>query len=245
MRELAGLLRSLVIYYGQFWRNANRRRFYGQFVRAGSLCFDIGAHVGDRVRTFRQLGARVVAVEPQPLLQTVLRALYGRDRDVVLRSLGVGSVAGRLTLSVSSRSPTLSTLSKDWIAEVQADQRFRSTEWDRQLEIEVTTLDALVARYGAPAFCKIDVEGFEQHVLQGLSTPLAALSFEYIPVSVERAVACVTRLTELGNYEFRHSVRETMRWADPRWLSAAEICAGLRALPLEDPSGDVYARLIS
>ena len=31
-----------------------------------SLAFDIGAHVGDRTAAFRRLGARVVAVEPQP-----------------------------------------------------------------------------------------------------------------------------------------------------------------------------------
>ena len=43
-------------------------RLYGQFVRPGDLVFDIGAHVGDRVASFRRLGARVVAVEPQPAL---------------------------------------------------------------------------------------------------------------------------------------------------------------------------------
>jgi hypothetical protein len=37
-----------------------------RFVRPGDLAFDIGSHVGDRVSSFRRLGARVVAVEPQP-----------------------------------------------------------------------------------------------------------------------------------------------------------------------------------
>ena len=39
-------------------------RLYRQFVRSGDLVFDVGAHVGDRVASFRRLGARVVAVEP-------------------------------------------------------------------------------------------------------------------------------------------------------------------------------------
>ena len=57
-----------------------------QFVKRGDLVFDIGAHVGDRVAAFRRLGARVVAVEPQPALGAHARLLYGRDRDVVDRA---------------------------------------------------------------------------------------------------------------------------------------------------------------
>jgi hypothetical protein len=44
---------------------ASRLRFYGAFVSAGDLVFDVGAHVGNRTAVFLELGARVVAVEPQ------------------------------------------------------------------------------------------------------------------------------------------------------------------------------------
>ena len=54
-------------------------RLYAEFVKPGDLVFDIGAHVGDRVRAFRRLGARVIAIEPQPALARTLRLLYGRD----------------------------------------------------------------------------------------------------------------------------------------------------------------------
>ena len=64
-----GLSRSLAVYYGPFWRRGRLSRFYGQFLSPGDLAFDLGAHVGNRVRVFRRLGARVVAVEPQPDLR--------------------------------------------------------------------------------------------------------------------------------------------------------------------------------
>lgn len=51
--------------------------FYGRFLGAGELAFGIGAHVGDRSASFRRLGARVVAVEPQqPRLLRALRLLF-------------------------------------------------------------------------------------------------------------------------------------------------------------------------
>ena len=39
---------------------------YRRFVGPGDLAFDIGSHVGDRIGAFRRLGARVIALEPQP-----------------------------------------------------------------------------------------------------------------------------------------------------------------------------------
>jgi len=94
VRRGLGIARSLAIYYGQVWRNPRRAAFYGQFMKPGSLCFDVGAHVGDRVRTFRRLGARVVALEPQPHFASVLRTLYGRDAGVAVFGPGLGPSGG-------------------------------------------------------------------------------------------------------------------------------------------------------
>jgi hypothetical protein len=42
-----------------------RLTFYRNFIRNGDLCFDIGANIGTRTEAFLELGAKVVAVEPQ------------------------------------------------------------------------------------------------------------------------------------------------------------------------------------
>ncbi len=74
-----GLGRSIAVYYGNPLKLRRMQRFYAQFIQPGDLCFDIGAHVGNRVLVWSRLGARIVAVEPQPACLALLRRLYGRS----------------------------------------------------------------------------------------------------------------------------------------------------------------------
>lgn len=240
-RERWGLWRSLLMYYGIPGRQARMRRIYGQFIQPGDLCFDIGAHVGNRLRAWQALGARTVAVEPQPLLMETLRRRYGHDPDITLIEEAIGAESGEATLHISTRTPTVTTLSRDWISRVQEDPSFRSVQWDRQVNVPVTTLDALIARWGEPRFCKIDVEGFELAVLQGLSCPLAALSFEYIPATMDIALDCIRRLEELGEYEYNLAPGETHRLQSQRWWPPEQMLEELQRIT--HGSGDVYARL--
>ena len=94
VRTARATIRSLRIYYGDKRRAAAMDRLYGDFVRPGDLVFDVGAHVGDRVASFRRLGARVVAVEPQPAMVRVLRLLYGRSKSVAIEAVAVGREPG-------------------------------------------------------------------------------------------------------------------------------------------------------
>jgi len=107
--------------------------------------------------------------------------------------------------------------------------------------VPVTTLDALIAEHGVPAFCKIDVEGSELAVLQGLSQPLPALSFECIPAARALSLACLARLQALGDYEFNWSWGEEAKLAYQDWCRYPDIEAHVQALSCAR-SGDIYAR---
>ncbi|MEO1511628.1 MAG: FkbM family methyltransferase [Planctomycetota bacterium] len=69
--------------------------FYARFVSRGSLVFDIGANVGNRTGVFRQLGARVIAVEPQPHCLNRLRGSFGHDPEVTLEAVALGPELGQ------------------------------------------------------------------------------------------------------------------------------------------------------
>ena len=105
------------------------------------------------------------------------------------------------------------------------------------------TLDVLIARYGVPAFVKIDVEGAEPAVLSGLTRVVPALSFEFVPGAIDEVRACLERLGVLGRYEFNWSSGESFRLASSEWLSADELIASLETAHGRQRSGDVYARV--
>src|SRR5689334_11334741 len=159
LRRGYGIARSTAIYRGNPLKLRRARAFYRQFIQPGDLCFDIGAHVGDRLGHFLSLGARVVAVEPQPRLIAGLKRRFGNDPRVALVDAALGATSGKAKLAIDPAHPTVATLSADYIAQAGESRGFRGVRWREEVEVEVTTLDALIAAHGMPTFCKIDVEG--------------------------------------------------------------------------------------
>lgn len=238
-----GIARSLRIYHRDAARRARMDALNAQFVRPGALVFDIGAHVGDRVAGFRRLGARVVAVEPQPAAMRALRLMFGRDAGVTLAPVAVGATRGKVQLHINSRNPTVSTASRAFIDAAQDAPGWRGEDWDSVTEVPLVRFDDLIAEHGLPDFTKIDVEGYEAEVLAGLSQPVSALSFEFTTLRRDTALETLARLEGLGTYEFNLCIGETHSFEFPAWGSGDAVAAFLRAAPDALNSGDVYARL--
>lgn len=240
LRALRGVMRSLWLYYVHR-RNRRMDLFYRDWVSHGSLAFDIGSHVGDRIACFRRLGARVIAVEPQPAMVRTLRWLYGRDRQVYIEPVAVSQACGHASLRLNLSNPSVSTLSQNLIAAARDAPMWRDQCWDAQLGVACTTLDTLIACHGLPRFIKIDVEGLEADVLAGLSHPVEALSFEFTTIQREVAQAAIAECLRLGFTRFNAVMGESFQYVHPGWLEADAMQHWLRALPLSANSGDVYA----
>lgn len=240
IRTARATLRSFRIYYGDRKRAAAMDRLYGGFVRSGDLVFDIGAHVGDRVASFRRLGGRVVAVEPQRAMVRALRLLYGRDKDVMIEAVAVGREPGRVRMLINSDNPTVSTASSAFVAAANGAPGWESQRWGEAAEVEVTTLDALIEKHGVPAFIKLDVEGFEAEALGGLTQAVCALSFEFTTIQTDVALACIERCAALGYARFNAALGESQAMVG-EWVGTQEIAAWLTALPQAANSGDIYA----
>jgi FkbM family methyltransferase len=230
----------LHIYYGDKARAAAMDRLYADFVRPGDLVFDVGAHVGNRVASFRRLGARVVAVEPQHAMTRVLRLLYGLSRKVTIEEVAVGREPGRARMLINTDNPTVSSVSEAFVDAARGAPGWETQSWTKSAVIDVTTLDALIAKHGRPAFIKLDVEGFEAEALRGMSRAVPALSFEFTTIQREVAFACVERCKTLGYTRFNAALGESQTLVS-EWMNADAITRWLADLPQSANSGDVYA----
>ena len=234
VRDLPGIRRFL-------YKRAERRRIdelsalYRPFIDRGDLVFDVGAHHGLRTDGFLALGARVVAVEPQRSALDVLEKRFGRNRRVEIVPKAAGAEEGEAELNIAADASTISSIEPDWNR-----QRFPDQQWDRTETVPVTTLDRLIDEFDLPAFIKLDVEGYEPQVLEGLSRPVPALCFEWIPQATDRLERCIRRLQDLGLTAFAHSFYESYVFEDG-WVTGQELRRALS--DLDDPEiwGDVYA----
>jgi FkbM family methyltransferase len=217
-----------------------RKKFYSQFIKANDLCFDVGANIGNRTKTFLELKARVIAIEPQESCVNILTKKFGSE--ITIEKVGLGPENTTMEMFIANES-TISTVSKEFIEKTK-DNKFKNNSWNDKVRITITTLDDLIKKHGNPSFCKIDVEGFESEVLKGLSIPIQKVSFEYnIPEMMENVTKCINKLNELSNnYQYNYSKGESMQFELPEWKSYEEFKIIIESENFTSSDfGDIYA----
>lgn len=216
--------------------------FYSQFLPAGENCFDVGANVGNRVKVFLKLGAKVVAVEPQRECQRILKSIFAGRPNFTLVPKAMGAAEGEAEIVIADVS-TVSSMSQEWIEKVQSTKKFGDVQWTRKQTVPVTTLDKLIDQFGIPAFIKIDVEGYEYQVIQGLSRPVRSLSLEFTPEFLDSTLRCIQHLAKLGEIRVNYALGESMNLASAEWLTVVEgtkVLEGFR--DRREVFGDLYVR---
>jgi FkbM family methyltransferase len=224
-------------------QKALRTAFYSHFLKPGDVCFDIGANLGNRTEAFLEIGCKVIAVEPQKDCAEHLRRVLGDNPNLVIVNKALDKESGQKEIYIG-QAKTLSSMSREWIDCVRSDDGpFKGFKWDTKEIVETETLDALIDQYGQPAFCKIDVEGFEYNVLQGLSRQIDALSFEFSMGVVDTTIQCIEFLAQLGPTVFNYSLGETLDMELPEYVDKERIIDILKTLPaIKSTGGDIYAR---
>jgi len=222
-------------------KTAAMMSLYQKWVKPGGLVFDIGANVGNRIDLFLELGAKVVAVEPQ---QECVKILQTKFRDKInIENIGLSHSEGLLKFHIADES-TISSFSEEFISKTGAN-RFKRNKWKETIEVPVSTFDKLIEKYGVPDFSKIDVEGFELEVLKGLNQKIPALSFEYcVPEMSEKLYECLQRLNAMDpTASYNYSIGETFVLASDKWYSFPEFLVLVKERSFHKSLfGDIYTQ---
>ena len=216
--------------------------FVEQFVKPGTLVFDIGAHGGNYTINYLLMGARVIAVEPQANIIEILINKVLADKRIDFSMLtpicaACGDAPGVLQMTVYKRCGLASLAPEKW-----STSRMRTHLRDEIVNVNVTTLDNLIGAYGVPDFLKVDVEYYEPEVFAGLTKPVPALCYEYTREQLDDSISVARHLQEIGNYEFAYGFERdapSVDWCNDIDAVFGELskCGGVGLW------GDMYARL--
>jgi FkbM family methyltransferase len=156
-------------------RETFKRRFVHSLQAHGvDTALDIGANTGQFGAALRRagFGGRIVSLEPlQSAFDELSRHAAGDPRWTVQRN-AVGTTVGTLTMNVAANSVSSSPLP---ILDRHTDAAPGSTYVGTE-EVAATTVDELVAAHGITpetTLLKIDVQGYEQAVLDGAPETLS------------------------------------------------------------------------
>jgi FkbM family methyltransferase len=196
--DLANWSERHTYFLGRFY-DLEMQQFIQQFVRPGDTFIDVGSNVGMiALLAARCVGptGRVLAFEPNPVAYQRLRETLDANglEFVKTEQCGLSDAPGELTLNVLKGHTGMGTMARPH----DADQQHVTA---RHVVRVARGDDVLPADLSGPAMLKIDVEGFECHVLRGLPRTLSRVRpvvlAEALPGHLERAGASLKEMLDL------------------------------------------------
>lgn len=218
------------------WQRSQNKNFYGQLIKKGQLCFDIGANVGEKSRYFLSLGARVIAFEPQSSCAEALQNIARNHADFTFEPLAVGNKNEQRRLHLANNRE-VATLSEGFIDYFSGETVF----WNETETVSVQTLDDLIARFGVPDYCKIDTEGYEWSILSALTHRIPLIEFEFTGGFIAETLQIIEKLDD-GNTRFNYVRNENLRFQLSDWVSAQEMKNIIQSLPQPRLHGNIFVK---
>lgn len=178
-------------------------RFYKSFLLPCNLIFDIGAYDGHKTKAFLKIAKKVVSCEPDPYSFKILKTRFRNyKKRVFFENKAIADSECEKKLLIHHPGSAFNTLSEKWKETLEKDNLEKWSEkisFSEEKIVPCVTLDSLIRKYGKPDFIKIDVEGYEENVLKGLSQPIQFISFEGLfPDYLAELHNCVNRIEELS-----------------------------------------------
>lgn len=169
--------------------------------------FDIGTNHGRFTKEYLQLypDAKIVCVEANQHLYDGLVEEFKHNNNVLIYHNLVSDTSTKLIdFHLNQTYDGVSTASKDWVE----NSRFKYTDWVDIVQVESITLDKLIEQTFIPDMIKIDVEGYENTVIKGLTKKVDLLQFEWSEEIIDSVKDTCQYLQSIGYSEFAYKFED-------------------------------------
>ena len=201
VRQIRRMLRRLgvdVVRYPEHHPGHKRVRLLNHY--GIDQVFDVGANSGGYARELREFGYQgdIVSFEPLAEPYARLRETAALDARWTAVNLALGAATTTAPMHVAANSTSSSLLPMN-------DAHRRAAPWATYIgvqEVSVTRLDDIFDEYrkGSISFLKMDVQGYEEHVLDGATRSLPVVRGVQLEMSLVPLYADVWMLTEAVLY---------------------------------------------
>lgn len=165
--------------------------------------FDIGSNHGKFTEEYLKLypNGNFICIEANPDLCDYLVAKFKNFSNVQVYHYLVSNKSNELIdFYVNGLCDGVSTASLNWVT----NSRFRGNGWSMPIKIESITLDELIKNTFTPDIIKIDVEGYENTVIKGLTHKSNLLQFEWAEEECESLKDSCKYLESIGYSQFSY-----------------------------------------
>jgi FkbM family methyltransferase len=162
----------------------------------GQLIYDVGVHDGADTAFYLSLGHRVIGIEASPIMAEDLRQRFAREIAAgrfTLLNIGVAETEGVMEFWVSAHAV--------W-SSFHRENAARNGTPHHKVKVPTRLFGNVIAQFGVPLYCKIDIEGNDRLCLDGLS-PETAPRYISIEMSHPGGGADLQRMRALGYDRFK------------------------------------------
>jgi len=194
-------------------------RFFDRVKKLSDIrtVLDVGANTGEFARWVARCfpTATIHAFEPLTVCQSSLQQIATAHSQVQVHPLALGDSTGTVEMFQNDYAPSSSLLPM----EERHKELWPKTVNARKISVPLDTLDNMAVRLAlhGPAFLKLDVQGFELHVLRGATNTLRATDVVMSEVLFENLYAGQADFRTLANFLAGHGFR-FLEFADERRL---------------------------